>query len=150
MEFLITVVVTLALLVAIVWACAVFTNGIEWVGHRYKMSEGAVGSVLAAVGTALPETLIPIVALFGGAIITEVTGEVPEHLAENAEHIGVGAILGAPFLLSTLALCLVGAAVFYFSAMQKRGVVLHIDLHLFKRDLTYFFIAYGMVFIASL
>jgi cation:H+ antiporter len=97
MEFIITVIVTLALLLAIVWGCAIFTNGVEWLGQRYKLSEGAVGSVLAAVGTALPETLIPVVALFGGFILEWATGEVPEHLAENAEHIGVGAILGAAF-----------------------------------------------------
>ncbi len=140
---------TVVLLFAIVWACAVFTNAIEWVGHRFKLSDGAVGSVLAAVGTALPETLVPIVALLGGAITEWTTGHQAPHAAEHAEHIGVGAILGAPFLLSTLALFLVGAAVFYFSANQKRGIVLHIDLHLFKRDLTYFFPAYGLVFLAS-
>ncbi len=44
-----------------------FTNGIEWFGRKLELAEGAVGSVLAAVGTALPETMIPIIALgFGG------------------------------------------------------------------------------------
>lgn len=41
----------------------IFVNGIEWLGKRLNLSEGAVGSVLAAVGTALPETLIPIIAI---------------------------------------------------------------------------------------
>ena len=40
-----------------------FTNAVEWIGHRLGLGEGAVGSVLAAVGTAMPETLIAIVAL---------------------------------------------------------------------------------------
>lgn len=40
-----------------------FTNGIEWFGRKLNVTEGAVGSVLAAVGTAMPETLIPSVAL---------------------------------------------------------------------------------------
>lgn len=142
MPFILLVLVTLLLLVGIVWACAVFTNAIEWLGHRLKLSEGAVGSVLAAVGTALPETLVPIVALLGGALSSSMS-------MEDAEHIGVGAILGAPFLLSTLAFFLVGAAVFYYTAHQKRGVVMHIDLHLFKRDLSYFFPAYGAVYAAS-
>jgi cation:H+ antiporter len=149
MPVVMTVFVTLVLLFAIVWACSVFTNGIEWLGHRFKLSEGAVGSVLAAVGTALPETLVPTVALLGGYFSGILHPEAAAHLAEDAEHIGVGAILGAPFLLSTLAMCLVGGAVYYFSATNKRGVVLHIDLHLFKRDLTYFFPAYGLVYLAS-
>ena len=40
-----------------------FTNGIEWFGRKLQLAEGAVGSVLAAVGTALPETMIPIIAI---------------------------------------------------------------------------------------
>jgi cation:H+ antiporter len=43
-----------------------FTNGIEWLGRRIALGEGAVGSLLAAVATALPETLIPIVAVIEG------------------------------------------------------------------------------------
>ncbi len=49
----------LAGLVVIVLSAELFTNGIEWLGQRLQLSEGVVGSVLAAVGTALPETLIP-------------------------------------------------------------------------------------------
>ena len=44
-----------------------FTNAIEWLGHKLNLGEGAVGSILAAVGTAMPETLIPIVAIIGSA-----------------------------------------------------------------------------------
>ena len=56
-----------------------FTNGIEWSGHKLGLAEGAVGSVLAAVGTALPETMIPLIAiLFGGG---------------HSDEIGIGAIL---------------------------------------------------------
>ena len=51
---------------AIVLAGALlFTNAVEWLGHRLRLGEGAVGSILAAVGTATPETLIAIVALIG-------------------------------------------------------------------------------------
>jgi cation:H+ antiporter len=142
--------ITLLLLGGIVWACAIFTNAIEWLGHRLKLSEGAVGSLLAAVGTALPETLVPVVALIGGALAQNMDGATAAHAAQEAEHIGIGAILGAPFLLSTLAFCLAGGAVIYFAAAQKRGLVMHLDLHLFKRDLNYFFPAYALVFLAGM
>ena len=45
-----------------------FTNAIEWLGHKLNLGEGAVGSIPAAVGTAMPETLIPIVAIIGGSV----------------------------------------------------------------------------------
>ena len=70
-----------------------FTNAVEWIGHKLGLGEGAVGSLLAAVGTALPETLIAIVALVG---------------ATKSEDVAIGAIVGAPFLLATLAMGLVG------------------------------------------
>ena len=44
----------------------VFTNAVEWLGHRLDIGEGATGSILAAVGTAMPETLIPVVAIISG------------------------------------------------------------------------------------
>src|SRR4026208_289758 len=47
-------------LVIILLAAELFTNGIEWFGHKLNLAEGAVGSVLAAVGTALPGTVIPL------------------------------------------------------------------------------------------
>ena len=71
------------------------------------MGQGAVGSLLAAVGTAMPETLIPIVAIVGGA--------------EGAEEVAVGAIIGAPFLLATIAMGLVGVAAFVYKDGANRG-----------------------------
>ena len=52
--------------VVILIGAELFTNGIEWFGHKLQLAEGAVGSVLAAVGTALPETMIPIIAILFG------------------------------------------------------------------------------------
>ena len=46
---------SLALAFVVILAGAeLFTNGIEWFGLKLGLAEGAVGSVLAAVGTALP------------------------------------------------------------------------------------------------
>src|SRR5205085_2271064 len=87
-------------LLVILAGAELFTNGVEWVGEGFGLSEGAVGSVLAAVGTALPETLLPIIAIVSG------------HSA--GQDIGVGAILGAPFMLTTLAMVVVAVAVFIF------------------------------------
>ncbi|WP_254633364.1 hypothetical protein [Acinetobacter seifertii] len=41
---------------AIYLACEYFVNGIEWFGKRLNLGATAVGSVLAAFGTALPES----------------------------------------------------------------------------------------------
>ena len=76
--------------VLILAGAELFTNGIEWFGRKLGLAEGAVGSVLAAVGTALPETMIPIIAIVFAS-------------GASTSGIGVGAILGAPFMLATLA-----------------------------------------------
>ena len=86
-----------ASLVVILAGAELFTNGIEWIGEGFGLSEGAVGSVLAAVGTALPETLLPLVAILSGH--------------DTGEEIGIGAILGAPFMLTTLAMVVIAVAV---------------------------------------
>src|SRR5206468_10696744 len=91
-------------LVVILIAAELFTNGVEWFGHKLNLAEGAVGSVLAAVGTALPETMIPIVAILFPSVGSSV---------ETAEGVGVGAILGAPFMLATLAMFVTGVAVLF-------------------------------------
>ena len=77
-----------------------FTNGVEWAGHRLEIAEAAVGSLLAAVGTALPETFIPAVALL---MSTRAPGD-----AHQA--VGIGAIVGAPLMLSTVALAVMAVA----------------------------------------
>ena len=56
----------LAAFVLIIGGAIGFTNAVEWLGKRMNLAEGAVGALLAAVGTALPESVIPIVALIGG------------------------------------------------------------------------------------
>ena len=97
----------LVALAVILIAAELFTNGIEWFGHKLNLAEGAVGSVLAAVGTALPETMIPLVAiLFAGSAASP----------RPPTHIGVGAILGAPFMLSTLAMFVTGVGVIGYAA----------------------------------
>ncbi|HEY9679084.1 MAG TPA: hypothetical protein V6C76_13830 [Drouetiella sp.] len=123
-------------LVLIVAAAEAFTNGIEWLGQRLGLSEGVVGSLLAAVGTALPETLIPIVAVFcfGG---------------QHGADVGIGAIAGAPFMLSTLTLSLCGLSVLFYSHLGRRNKNLKINRGLLTRDLTFFIVAYSLALGAS-
>lgn len=139
------IVLVLILLGLIVWACALFTNAVEWLGKRFNLSEGAIGSVLAAVGTALPETIVPVIALISGA-----SGATGVSEAEG-EAIGVGAILGAPFMLATLAFALTGLTVVIARRLGKRDSLgMKLNLPLVRRDLNYFFLAYVLVFIAGL
>ena len=111
-----------------------FTNGIEWLGQKLKLGDGAVGSILAAVGTALPETMIPIIAIFG--IGKETQGA----------DIGIGAILGAPFMLATLAFFITGLAALFF---RRNNRPLLIDTKVIQRDLKFFLIVYTMAIFAS-
>lgn len=106
-----------------------FVNGVEWLGKIYDLSEGAVGSVLAAVGTALPETIIPIIA------IAFSTGE-------SGHEIGIGAILGAPLMLSTLAMFVTGGAVFVFQKRRTTGLKVSADYSTMSRDLGFFLIVF--------
>jgi cation:H+ antiporter len=76
-------------------ACEYFVNGVEWVGRGAKFSQNAVGTVLAAFGTALPESVVTLVAVVFGK-------------DEAARNIGVGAALGGPLVLSTVAYATVG------------------------------------------
>ncbi len=108
-----------------------FTNGIEWFGHKLQLAEGAVGSVLAAVGTAMPETMIPIIAI----IFTR---------GDASHDIGIGAILGAPLMLSTLAMFVTGVAVFSFASRGRRSRKIAVDAAVMGRDLKSFFLVYAV------
>jgi len=58
-----TIFLLIVALAVILAGCELFCNGVEWFGRKLNLGEGAVGSVLAAVGTALPETIIPLIAI---------------------------------------------------------------------------------------
>ncbi|HET6744593.1 MAG TPA: sodium:calcium antiporter [Candidatus Limnocylindria bacterium] len=130
------IVLLIGSLAIILVAAELFTNGIEWFGHKLNLAEGAVGSVLAAVATAMPETLIPVIAILGPMI----TGADPE-----ASHaIGVGAILGAPFMLSTLAMFVTGVAVLIFARGGRRGSQMRINVKVLGRDVVFFLVGYSV------
>ncbi|AFM00323.1 hypothetical protein Desde_1934 [Desulfitobacterium dehalogenans ATCC 51507] len=53
--------------ILIYFSCELFVNGIEWVGLRFNISKNAVGTVLAAFSTALPESVVTFIAVVFGA-----------------------------------------------------------------------------------
>lgn len=81
--------------IVIYLACEYFVNGVEWVGRKLAVSQQATGSILAAFGTALPESVVTLVAVAFGANAAQ-------------KEIGVGAALGGPLVLSTIAYATVG------------------------------------------
>src|SRR5208283_1717217 len=113
-----------------------FTNGVESFGRRLSLSQAVVGSILAAIGTALPETILPLVAILLHGDVT-------------ARKIGVGAILGAPFMLSTLAFFVVGVAVLIGMFRKKRKFVLYADIACVRRDLLFFAVMYSTAVFSS-
>ncbi|MGI5138243.1 sodium:calcium antiporter [Streptomyces sp. CA-106110] len=82
--------------VAIYLSCEWFVNAVEWLGERLNVGKMAVGTILAAFGTALPESVVTLVAVTTGG-------------TEEAKNIGVGAAMGGPLALATVAYGVTGA-----------------------------------------
>ena len=133
---LIDVALIVGAFVLILAGAEVFTNGVEWLGLKLRISEGATGSILAALGTATPETLIPIVAI----LFTNTA---------DSDEIGVGAILGAPFMLGTLVMLLIGITAFVLRKKRKR-TTLHVDAPHARRDLSFFLVLYTIAIALAL
>lgn len=121
----------LAGLMMILIGAELFTNSVEWLGSRLNLSEGSVGHLLAAVGTALPESLIPLIAFLSDG--------------RDAAEIGIGAILGAPFMLGTLAMFVTGFAAWLLRGRKTGRKIMHVDVAILKRDLRFFIVMYVIV-----
>jgi cation:H+ antiporter len=125
------IIILIGAFLVILLGAELFTNGIEWFGRKLELAEGAVGSVLAAVGTALPETMIPIIAILFAS-------------GEAAHAVGIGAILGAPFMLATLAMFVTGVAILAVARGRGTGDVMRVDTGVLAHDMRYFAIAYAI------
>ena len=117
--------------------CELFANGVEGLGARLNLSHAAAGSLLAAIGTALPETFVPVIALLSGK-------------AGQREDIAVGAILGAPFMLGTLAMLFLGLAVLARKFLKKSRAELVPDARALRFEANYIIAAMSTVLAVSL
>ncbi len=118
-------------LMMILFGAELFTNAIEWFGRQLGLGQGAVGSILAALGTALPETAVPVTAIL-----------LSRGSAQAAE-VGIGGILGAPFLLATLG-SLVMALSLLLARRRSQGTSLKLNPVAYRRDMVFFLIAYAL------
>ena len=113
----------------IYWACEYFVNGVEWVGRNAGVSQNAVGTVLAAFGTALPESVVTFVAVVLG------------HDAA-AKNIGVGAALGGPLVLATVAYPVVGIMLMV-TRWPLSGRPIDLDWRRLSRDQGWFLLIFA-------
>ncbi len=111
MYFLTHFTIALSSLLAIVLACILFTNAIEILGIKLNLNKNATGSILAVLGTGLPEVIVPIVAIIGSFFISKDIS--------TGQEIAIGAIFGSPFMLSTFALFILGVMFLYLILKKK-------------------------------
>jgi len=111
---------------AIYLACEYFVNGVEWFGQKLNLGATATGTILAAFGTALPESAVTFVAV--------ILGRTPEQ-----RDIGVGAALGGPLVLATIAYAVVGVALWVNRRRLKRtDTMVRVEHRRLARDQSWF------------
>jgi cation:H+ antiporter len=122
-------------LIFIVISSELFCNALEHLGEKLGVSEGVTGSIFAAVATALPETMIPILAILSKQ----------QNISNH--QIAAGAILGAPLMLSTLSMFLMA-----LSVVKKRGLMglIKAEQTGLLRDLRFFLFVFSLVFLSIL
>ena len=122
---MVTILIIIISALLIYFSCEFFVNGVEWVGKAFNISQSAVGSILAAFGTALPESIVTFIAVVFGT-------------NSKQKDIGVGAALGGPLVLSTIAYAIIGITIFIFSNKRKSGEQVKYDNKKLARDQEWF------------
>ena len=108
-------VMSVLLAAAIYFACEFFVNGVEWVGHRFGLGATTTGTVLAAFGTALPESAVTFVAVVFGKDAAQ-------------KDIGVGAALGGPLVLATISYAVVGLTLLWNrKRLGRQGALVEVN-----------------------
>lgn len=127
--------------VVIYLACEFFVNGVEWVGQKMDVGQKATGTIFAAFGTALPESVVTLVAVAFGTTAA-------------SKDLGVGAALGGPLALSTIAYATVGITLILCKRQLPRTDAIRTEFRHLARDQGWFLmvfaakIALGMVVFA--
>lgn len=103
------VVLLLACAVVIYLACEWFVNAVEWLGAQLRVGAVAVGTILAAAGTALPESIVTLVAVTFGS-------------HRQGADIGVGAAMGGPLVVGTIAYGVTGATLLLLRNRRRARV----------------------------
>lgn len=135
-SMLLTILLLVGSAAIIYLACEGFVNAIEWLGHRLSIGQTATGTILAAFGTALPESIVTLVATAFGK-------------SDAERELGVGAALGGPLALATIAYGIVGLALL---ANRKRlgrsgdNPLVQVDGRRLSRDQLWFL----MIFVAKI
>ncbi len=123
---MLTVILFLGSAAAIYFACEFFVNGVEWLGRKLGVGETATGTILAAFGTALPESAVTFVAVVFGRNTAQ-------------KDIGVGAALGGPMVLATISYAVVGAAMLWNRRRLGRATpFIECDSRRLRRDQAWF------------
>src|SRR5579859_274296 len=125
-----TVALLLGSAAVIYLACEFFVNGVEWVGRRFAVGEQATGSILAAFGTALPESVVTFVAVVFGATAAQ-------------KQIGIGAALGGPLVLSTIAYATVGVVLILCRTQLPKTAAIRADFKNLSRDQGWFLVIFA-------
>ncbi len=114
-----------------------FNNAMEWLGKRFELSEGAIGSFLSITGTSIPLCIIPLIAFIFLRGVETI-------------QIGIGAIIGIPFVLSTLAFAITGWTIISLAKKDERAIEIDADYIIISRDLKFFLITYSFAIFAGL
>jgi cation:H+ antiporter len=128
-----SVVLFLLCAAAIYLSCEYFVNGVEWVGRRLGIGATATGTVLAAFGTALPESAVTFIAVVFGRDTAQ-------------KEIGVGAAVGGPLVLSTISYAVVGLVLWSSRHKLRRGnTELQLDTLRLSSDQAWFLLIFIVV-----
>jgi cation:H+ antiporter len=125
-----TIALLLGSAVVIYLACEYFVNGVEWVGRKFAVGQQATGSILAAFGTALPESVVTFVAVVFGTTAAQ-------------KQIGVGAALGGPLVLSTIAYATVGVVLMLCRRRLPKTAAIRADFKSLSRDQGWFLLIFA-------
>jgi cation:H+ antiporter len=135
---LLSVLVFFLCALAIYVSCEYFVNGVEWVGRRFNLGATTTGTVLAAFGTALPESAVTFVAVMFGR-------------NDAAREIGVGAAVGGPLVLATVSYPVVGLVLWLARRkLHRRDASLQVDTQRLSRDQAWFLVIFALSLVLGL